>query len=269
MRSIISVLVVATIAILIVQSSSTRRTSGKEMNAQQAQENVSEEFHQTYALPDGGRVSVKNIVGPVRIAAWDRSEVSVDAVKRATSQEILAEAQIKVEARPDAIDIETTYPISSNNKPASVEYTINVPRKAQLERIEIITGKLEIDNVSGDVSASNTNGQIIARGLTSEARLSTVNGRLEASFADLNKGKSILLKSVNGQITLRLPDNANADVKASSMRGRIKNDFGLTANRGELSGTSLAGVLGQGGSRITLDNMNGSIAILRSNGIAP
>lgn len=239
------------------------------MNAQQAQENVSEEFHQTYALPDGGRVSVKNIVGPVRIAAWDRSEVSVDAVKRATSQEILAEAQIKVEARPDAIDIETTYPISSNNKPASVEYTINVPRKAQLERIEIITGKLEIDNVSGDVSASNTNGQIIARGLTSEARLSTVNGRLEASFADLNKGKSILLKSVNGQITLRLPDNANADVKASSMRGRIKNDFGLTANRGELSGTSLAGVLGQGGSRITLDNMNGSIAILRSNGIAP
>jgi hypothetical protein len=264
MRSMISAMVVVAVAILIVQDSSIKRTDGREMKARQAQENVSEEFHQTYALPDGGRVSLKNIVGPVRIAAWDRGEVRIDAVKRAESQEILAEAQIKVDARADAIDIQTTYPRNSNNKPASVEYTINVPRTAQLQRVEIITGKLEIDNVAGDVDASNMNGQIIARGLASEARLSTVNGHLEASFADLSKAKSIMLKSVNGQITLRLPDNAHADLKASSMRGRIKNDFGLTANHGELNG-----VLGQGGARITLNNMNGGITILRSNGTAP
>jgi hypothetical protein len=269
MRSMISALIAMAVAILIAQDNSIRETGGKEMNARQAHGNISEEFHQTYTLPDGGRVSVKNIIGPVRIAAWDRAEVRVDAIKRAPSQEILAEAQIKVDARADAIDIQTTYPRNSNNQPASVEYTINVPRTAQLERVEIITGKLEIDNVAGDVNASNMNGQIIARGLASAARLSTVNGHLEASFADLNKAKSILLKSINGQITLRLPDNAHADLKASSMRGRIKNDFGLTANRGEMNGASVAGVLGQGGARITLDNMNGSIAILRSNGSAP
>jgi hypothetical protein len=256
-------------AILIADSSPITPTIGKEMNTQQTNENVSEEFHQTYTLAAGGRVSVRNVVGPVRITAWDRDEVRVDAVKRAPSQEILAEAQIKVDARPDIIEIETKYPINSNNKPASVEYTINVPRTARLERVEIVTGELEIDNVAGVVSASNTNGQIIARGLSSEARLSTVNGRLEASFADLNRAQAILLKSVNGQITLRLPGNANADLKAQSMRGRIKNDFGLTANRGDLSGTSLAGVIGQGGARITLDNMNGGISILRSNGTAP
>jgi hypothetical protein len=41
-----------------------------------------------------GRVSLKNVNGAVHISAWDRNEVQVDAIKRASTQEALNEAEI-------------------------------------------------------------------------------------------------------------------------------------------------------------------------------
>ena len=47
-----------------------------------------EEFHQSYPISAQGRVTLKNISGAVRITAWDRAEVRVDAVKRALTREL-------------------------------------------------------------------------------------------------------------------------------------------------------------------------------------
>src|SRR5919112_521771 len=61
-----------------------------------------EEFHQSYPLSAQGRVTLKNISGAVRITAWDRAEVRVDAVKRALTRERLNEAKIMVDASADS-----------------------------------------------------------------------------------------------------------------------------------------------------------------------
>ena len=50
---------------------------------------VVEEFHHVYALSATGSVALKNVNGNVRISAWDRNEVKVDAVKRAGTKERL------------------------------------------------------------------------------------------------------------------------------------------------------------------------------------
>src|SRR3712207_1721642 len=71
---------------------------------------LTEEFHQSYPLAAGGRVSLSNINGGVRIRGWDRDEVRVDAVKRAATQELLREAQIRVDAAPGSVRIQTDYP---------------------------------------------------------------------------------------------------------------------------------------------------------------
>src|SRR5215211_5435879 len=71
---------------------------------------LTEEFHQTYPLAAGGRVSLENINGSVRITAWDRSEVKVDAVKWAYTRERLNEAQVEVNASAGSIYIKTEYP---------------------------------------------------------------------------------------------------------------------------------------------------------------
>lgn len=232
-----------------------------------------EEFHQTYPLSATGRVSLENINGGVTIKVWDRPAVQVDAIKKAHRQHRLAEARIEVNSTEESIRIKTEYPNENQNfrsgegrweNPAIVEYALTVPRKAVLESIELINGHLDIDGVEGNVKASSINGRLNARGLMGEARLSTINGPLQATFTQLNELKPLSLGSVNGNVTLIIPSNANAAIKASTVHGSISNSFNLQVKHGEYVGHSLDGQIGTGGPRIKLGNVNGAIKISNS-----
>jgi DUF4097 and DUF4098 domain-containing protein YvlB len=245
-------------------------TAASSVLTQQSSEMLREEFHQTYPLAADGRVSLENINGAVHVTAWDRNEVKVDAVKTAYRRERLDEAKIEVQSEPNSINIRTEYPHQSQtfdngegryNNPATVEYTLTVPRDARIDSIELINGNLDLDGLRGDVKASTINGRLTARGLTGATKLSTINGKLEASFDHLDESKPISIGSVNGSVLLTIPSDANAELKAGTVHGAITNDFGLPVRNGEYVGHDLAGQLGQGGTRIKIGNVNGSITI--------
>src|SRR5579864_48462 len=161
---------------------------------------LSEEFHQTYAITSGGRIELDNINGPVHISSWDRNEVKVDAVKYADTKERLDEAKIEIDSGKDYLSIRTKYPDHNNwnwgshNNPASVEYTLTVPRSANLDEIKLINGALDLRGITGEVRASCINGRLEAHDLAGRSRLETINGRLNAHFAEL-AGHSVELSS--------------------------------------------------------------------------
>jgi len=232
---------------------------------------VTEEFHQTYPLSATGRVNLGNINGGVKIKVWDRAAVQVDAIKKAYRRERLAEAQIEVTATEENIRIKTEYPQQNlhwenrrYDNPASIEYTLTVPRKATLESIELVNGPLDIDGVEGNIKASSINGPVTARGLMGEARLTTVNGPLQAAFTQLDESKPILLGSVNGNLTVIIPSDSNASFRASTVHGSISNDFGIQVKHGEYVGHNLDAQIGNGGPRVKLTNVNGAISISRA-----
>ncbi len=229
-----------------------------------------EEFHQTYPLSATGRVSLENINGGVQIKVWDRAALQLDAIKKAYRKDRLDEAKIDVTSTEENIRIKTEYPSGNQtfrsgegryNNPATVEYILTVPRKAMLETIELVNGSLDIDGVEGDVKASSINGKVVARGLMGEAKLSTINGQLHAIFVKLDDAKPISLNSVNGSVNLIIPSDANAAIRASTVHGGISNDFGLQVRHGDYVGHNLDGQIGNGGPRIKLENVNGSIKI--------
>lgn len=238
---------------------------------EQKGDEVREEFHQTYQLSPNGRVSLENINGSVRIAVWDQNEVKVDAVKIAYRRERLDEAKIQINSTGDSVRIRTDYPDRDQtftseegrryNNPATVEYSLTIPRKARLDSIELINGSLDIDGSEGDVKASSINGYLKARALSGDVRLSTINGGLEATLNRLDSAKPVNLNSVNGNITLVIPSDANAQVRAGTVHGGISNDFGLPVVHGEYVGHELSGQIGNGGTRIKLGNVNGRITI--------
>jgi DUF4097 and DUF4098 domain-containing protein YvlB len=114
--------------------------------------------------------------------------------------------------------------------------------------------------VSGEVSASCINGRLEAHNLAGRARLSTINGHLDARFDQL-AGHSVELSSVNGSVELTIPSDSKAELEASTVSGGIKNDFGLHVNHHQFVGHDLRGELGAGGTRIKLENVNGRIEI--------
>ena len=236
-------------------------------------EEVREEFHQTYPISLTGRVSLENINGDVQIKVWDRAAVQVDAVKKAYRKDRLAEATIEVNATEENIRIKTEYPDGPQNfrsgqgrwdNPATVEYTLTVPRKVMLESIELVNGSCDIDGVEGSVKASSINGRLNVRGLMGEARLSTINGPLNATFNQLDEAKPIALGSVNGTVTLMIPSNSNASVRAGTVYGGISSDFALKVKHGEYVGHSMDGQIGTGGPKIKLNNVNGGIRVTRA-----
>jgi DUF4097 and DUF4098 domain-containing protein YvlB len=231
---------------------------------------VREEFHQTYPISLTGRVSLENINGDVQIKVWDRAAVQVDAVKKAYRRDRLTEATIEVNATEENIRIRTDYPDGPQNfrsgqgrydNPATVDYTLTVPRKIVLESVELINGSIDIEGVEGNVKASSINGRLNAHGLLGEARLSTINGPLNATFNQLDESKPISLGSVNGPVTIVIPSNSNASIKAGTVHGGISNDFALKVKHGEYVGHSMDGQIGTGGPKIKLGNVNGGIRL--------
>ena len=157
--------------------------------------------------------------------------MKVDAVKRAWSKQRLDEAKIQINTSDNSISIRTEYPEHNHtfwndgreNQPASVEYTLTIPRNPRLD----INGKLAAHNLGG------------------RAELSTVNGKLVANLDRLESPVDV--SSVNAAVWLTLPSDAKAELEATTVNGAIWDDFGLPVTKHRFMGRDLRGELGGGG----------------------
>ncbi len=217
------------------------------------------QFRQSYSLSHTGRVLIHNLYGDVRITAWDRDEVLVEAVKKARDPRRLDDARIVVNSTSEVVSIQTQYMGVDADHPASVEYHIFVPRTANLENVKLINGGLSISGVSGPIKASSVNGSIKAEKLEGQADLSTVNGQLEVDFNRLSRANPISLSSVNGPIKLSIPSDGGAVVTAQNLSGGIDSEFGKSWR--EATGHRLHTTINRGGAQIHVRNVNGGISI--------
>src|SRR5271156_3332512 len=105
-----------------------------------------EDFHKTYPLRSGGTVSVESFNGSVEVIGWDQDSVEVDATKYASTRRNLDDLKIDINATNDAVRIRTERP-SWTHGGMGVRYTIRVPNKAVLDRIQSSNGALKIEDV--------------------------------------------------------------------------------------------------------------------------
>ena len=227
---------------------------------------VLEDSTETYALNAGGSISLENVNGDISIEAWDRSDVRVEYQITGSSEKAASRVKVKVNSDPDHLRIDTIYSKSNrwwgSDDGASVHFVLKVPASAHLRRIETVNGSVEIEGVGGEIRAETVNGAIVARGLQSDVKLSTVNGGVEAHFERFSERQRVSLESVNGRIEVSLPDDADVDIRAETVHGSLRNDFGLHVDKG-LVGRDLRGTLGTGSARLNLETVNGSINIRR------
>src|SRR5437870_5307617 len=101
-----------------------------------------------FPLDPSGTFSLRAIDGIVEIFGSDSHEVTISAMKKAFSPERLNAITIRIDARSDAINIETTSPPEPRHhfvdRSGTVEYSINLPQTARIARIELPNGELVI-----------------------------------------------------------------------------------------------------------------------------
>lgn len=232
-----------------------------------------ERFEQTYPLNANGKVSVSNINGSITVEAWDKNEVKLEVTKIADSKETLEGVEIKIDSKADYFNAETDYGSWNrwgnknwkNSRKLEIEFRLSVPRTAVLDEIETVNGSVTVSNFTNYTEISAVNGSVRATNLRGTAKLSTVNGTTNADFERLQPGDKIDLSTVNGSVNLTIPSDANATVKADTVNGSIKNDFGLPVRKGKYVGKDLYGKIGSGETNIKLNSVNGGLSVLRKN----
>lgn len=225
---------------------------------------LTEEGSATHPLGSQGRISLENINGNVTIESWQRNEVEIRWTISAESQHGLDRVEVQIDTRSESVSIDTDYSRQKSKwrgDSASVEFWLKVPVGARLSEISLINGSLKLTDLAGNIDASLVNGKLRASGLSGDVELSTVNGSIEVSFDRLGGSQRVDLDSVNGSLEIRIPRNSDAEIEASTVHGRIRNDFGLEVDKGRYVGSDLKGTLGNGSARVELDNVNGSIDI--------
>jgi len=234
---------------------------------------VTETIESTHAVTADASFSLENINGNVEIGTWDRAEIRVVALKSARSQEDLDAIEVKIKSDDTHVSVKTDYNRNEGSffgkwtNSGDVTYTVTVPTGASLRHVRNINGKITVDGVSGPVDVATVNGSIATTGLRDDAKLETVNGNVKAEFASVSADQSIEIGSVNGRSEIVLPENADVGIKARTVHGKIRTDFGLEVDKRKYGpGSRLNGQIGEGTASVDISTVNGGIRVSKASG---
>lgn len=233
-----------------------------------------EDFRWTGRLDAGASLEIKGVNGSITVGPASGDEVVVVAEARARRSDPGSVRVERVE-HERGITFCAVYPtpegkrenhcapgsegrMSTDRNDVRVDFVVEVPPGVELIG-RTVNGDVEALGLGGDVTAVTVNGGIEIS-TTGFARAETVNGSIRASVGSAELREGAAFSTVNGSITLDLPDEIDADVDASWLNGSFESALPFTL-QGRVSRRSARGTLGDGGPRLELETVNGSIRI--------
>lgn len=179
---------------------------------------------------------------------------------------------------------------NSDHSNVEVDFNIKVPKNTSIELTSVnnesifaknlngnevivhnVNGNIVLENISSEIETNNVNGNIAMTSINGAVIAEVVNGDVQVDIKKLDANKVYALSSVNGNLSITIPNSSNANVKATTNNGSIESDFSLKSTMPSKNahghnfhvqmGDSLEGPINGGGSKIQLTSLNGSIFI--------
>lgn len=151
---------------------------------------------------------------------------------------------------------------SAHDNDVGVEFTVRLPRGVPIHATTV-TGSIRVVGATAPVVAGTVDGEIDAETIGGPVQAFSVNGDVRAAVRGFADTGAVKVTTVNGSVTLELPADVDARVSANTVNGDITSDFPLTTS-GKLVAHHAHGVIGDGGRRIELNAVNGSVRLARS-----
>ncbi|ARZ67910.1 DUF4097 domain-containing protein [Streptomyces sp. HU2014] len=133
-------------------------------------------------------------------------------------------------------------------------------------RAETVAGRLEAQGLRGDLRLNSVSGDItLVESASGAVRADTVTGAVvvDLSPAAAAKRLDLSLGSVAGEVAVRLPAGAGAEVRANTAGGAVSCAFDELAVSGRFGARKVTGTLGAGGGKLKVTTVTGAIALLR------
>lgn len=150
---------------------------------------------------------------------------------------------------------------SDRSSNAQVHFTVEVPTGVRLDLLGIdasitaaSTAPIRAKTLNGDITVVTAVGPINAE---------TLNGSVDARMSSLAGTDSVVVKSMNGDAWLFLPEQVSASVDVSTMNGTLDTDFPTLLNTGTTPRKSVRAALGEGTTPVRVRTMNGTAGLRR------
>jgi DUF4097 and DUF4098 domain-containing protein YvlB len=266
---------------------------------------------ETVTVQRGARLAITNFAGEVIIHTWDKDAVHVVARHQSRTKvsirPVATGLSIEAGGWQGSVDYDITAPAWM---PIKVEGTYNfitmdgvagevfansvrgdiiikggtgsitaksVEGEVQVEgargkiNVSSVNEKIRITDTTGDITAESINGAISMIGIDSKSvEASTVNGNIvyEGKLAD---GGRYTFGTHNGDLSLGVPENANATFTIRTYQGSFSTDLPLAGvNRADIQrGRRVVTTLGNGSADVSLETFGGSIRVRRGTAARP
>jgi len=243
-------------------------------------EETAPEWRWEGVVAPGKTIEAKGVSGSIRAEPAAGSSVEVVVVRKGRSDP--SKVNLEVVEHEGGVTICAMYPVKPGDEPnvckpgeggrlgsgrynADASFTVKVPAGVHFAG-RTTNGSVKALDMKGNVVARTVNGSITFE-TEGYGEASTVNGSINGRLGRADWTGALEFESVNGSIAVRLPDQVNTQVKASSVNGRISVDYPLAAD-GENTRRHVAGVIGSGGRELNLSAVNGSVRIIKASAAA-
>ncbi|MBT2391313.1 DUF4097 family beta strand repeat protein [Streptomyces sp. ISL-1] len=131
-------------------------------------------------------------------------------------------------------------------------------------RADTVSGNLEAQSVTGDLRYNSVSGDLtVIEGAGSSVRAESVSGDMVIDLDPAGGPTDIRLTTVSGEVAIRLPHPADAQVEANTASGSVSNAFDDLRISGQWGAKKITGTLGAGTGTLKATTVSGSIALLR------
>ena len=131
-------------------------------------------------------------------------------------------------------------------------------------RVDTVSGNLEAQAVTGDLRFNSVSGDLtVVEGSGPSVRADSVSGSMIVDLDPTGAPTDVRLSNVSGEIAIRLPHPADAEVEANTASGTVSSAFEDLRVTGQWGAKKITGRLGAGNGRLRATTVSGSIALLR------
>jgi hypothetical protein len=223
----------------------------------------------------GSAIEIKGVNGDINAQPASGNEVEVTATRTGRRSDPNS-VRIEVVQHGDGVTICAVYPdagsnpnecrpgregrMNVKNNDVQVAFTVIVPTGVRFVG-STVNGDVRAGPLDAPVSIKTVNGEAEFT-TSSHGEASTVNGSIQATLGSALWEGNLSFNTVNGSITVNLPADISADVRAETVNGDITTGFPLTVN-GRPSRRVLNATIGGGGRLMELETVNGSVKLNR------
>jgi len=195
-----------------------------------------------------GDLTVRGDASVDAIAVKSKLETKLTRVKRNDGLRVLSDTAASFLLFEKNNVAEFSYGKDSWPTGEGASFEITVPANTALEIQNGWNGSVKVERVTGDVEVKGLNCEVKLTDLGGGAIVETMNGEIAASFAVLPDKKPVSFSSMNGEVKLRIPADARANVRFRTHNGAILTDFTddvLKTKAEDLGRTDWGAVAGQ------------------------